>query len=393
MVKTRALFLAASVILASGCSVFVRSEKANPDVLQIARGRLGSEVSLARAAGSLVAVYSDWETTGLYEAEVPIADHLPAAPAPARLIDRIDAGPPLASSFGQHTLVSSGNTVTVFYLARAAEDKMILKLASHAMGTEDWTIDAVEPPGTPLAMLPAAPGRLDLFWSAGSLLTKTYPGTGPADTLVSPFVPDGRAGTFDPVSAGDRSAGPGSYLRGLTAFDSASGQLFLMRWNGSTYDTVKIDGAGPASSSLAVAGGRVAVLFWTPSTRRIELLTLGQEDSSPSRTTVTVSAGTKGVQLLPPADREQSRMGATEEPRADTLLFLYDDTRRLGGGRSQYELSLLAPAKWGLGHKYRRVVLLSGTDPIESFSALEVGETLYVLVRQDGVKLLELKLP
>ena len=382
MVKTRVILLAASVILAGGCSAFIRSEKANPDMLQVARGRLGGEVSLAQAGGSLVAVYSDRETAGLYEVEIPVADRLPDQPPAAKLIDRIDVGPPLAGTFGQHVLASNGTTVTVFYLARAAEDKMILKLASHPVETQDWTLDTVEPAGTPLAVVPDQRGHLDLFWSAGSLLHVSYPGTGPVDSLASPFVPDGRAGAFF-------FTGADNVAQGVTAFDSASGKLFLLTGNGSTYNAVTVDGAGPVQSSLAVADGRAAVLTWIPSTRRVELLTLGQDASVRSRTTVTISAGTNEVQALPFPGISQT----DQEPRADRLLFLYDDARRLGGGRWHYEISLLAPAGWGLAGRYRRVVLLTGADPIESFSALEAGGRLYVLVKQDGVKLLSWKLP
>ncbi|HTP57950.1 MAG TPA: hypothetical protein VMM82_03470, partial [Spirochaetia bacterium] len=256
MVKTRVLFLAACVILAGGCSVFVRSEKASPDVLQIAKGRLGSEVSLTQAGGSLVAVYSDRETTGLYEVEIPIGDRLPRQPPAAKMIDRIDVGPPLAGFFGRHAVGSNGSTVTVFYLARTAEDKMILKIASHAVGAQEWTVDAVEPPGVPLAVLAGPQGHVDLFWSAGSLLHVTYPGAGPIDTLVSPFVPGGRAGAFTSARNGLEAAGS-DILQGVTAFDSTSGELFLLGWNGSTYDAMKVDGAGPVQSSLAVADGRV----------------------------------------------------------------------------------------------------------------------------------------
>ncbi len=392
MVKTRVLVLMASLILISGCGVFVRSEKAYPQVLQIARGRLGAEVSLARAAGTLVAVYSDWETTGLYEMEIPVADQLPSAPPPARMIDRIDIGPPLAATFGDHALVTSANTVAVLYLARAAEDKLILKLASRSLDASGWTIDAVEPPGDPVAVLPSGQGHLDLFWAAGSLLHMSYPGGGPADSLVDPFSPAGRAGTFNASAGEDGGTDGGSAPRGVTVYDSISRALFVLRWNGSTFDAEKLDGAGPVNSSLLVSDGRVAVLSWDPSTRRLELLVKGKDASGESHTLVTVSAGTSEVALLPSPAGGSLQLPA--DPRVDRLLFLYDDVKRIGGGRTLHELSLLTPgAGLGLARKYRRVILLSGTDPIESFSALEVGETLYVLVRQDGVKLLQWKLP
>jgi hypothetical protein len=397
MVKTRVLFLAAFLILISGCGVFVRSEKAHPQVLQVARGRLGGEVSLARAADSLVAVYSDWETTGLYEVEIPVADQLPSAPPPAQMIDRIDIGPPLAASFGEHALISSGDTVTVLYLARAAEDKLILKLASHAMDASGWTLDVVEPPGDPVAVLPAGQGRLDLFWAAGSLLHMSYPGSGPVDSLVDPFTPAGRAGEFLAGSNRDEGGGESSATRGVTVYDSISHALVMLRWNGFAFETTRLDGAGPVNSSLMLADGRVAVLSWNPSTRRLEMLVKGQDASQASRTLVTLSAGTSEVALLPSPARAQSSGGSLQrstDSRVDRLLFLYDDVKRVGG-RLVHELSLLTPgAGLGLGaRKYRRVVLLSGMDPIDSFSAIEVGETLYVLVRQDGVKLLQWKLP
>ncbi|HUI72729.1 MAG TPA: hypothetical protein VL354_19560 [Spirochaetia bacterium] len=397
MVKTRFLFLVGCVFLFAGCGLLGRSERANPEVLQIAHGRLGNEASLVQSGDSLVAVYSDWETTGLYDVVLPISDRLPTvAPAPT-MIDKIDMALPLSSSFGEHVAAVCGNTTTVMYLVRASEDKMILKVATRDAGEPAWTVDALERPGDPVAILPVGPDRMELFWAAGSLLHVTYPGAGQAESLMEPFVLEERGATFGASPGADSSAffADRQTLQGVSAYNSALHSLFLFRWNGSTYDPVKINGAGPVHSSLLLSDGSVAVLSWDPATRRLELVVQGPGESRLSQSLVTMSNGTSKVALLPQGESSGHSTGSRPAATSDHLLFLYDEARLLGGGRVLYELCLLTPGSgWGpVARKYRKLILASGAEPIVDFSALETNGRLYVLVHQDGLKLLGLKLP
>jgi hypothetical protein len=412
MVKTRFLSLfnrgvfsclmICSLAALAGCGVLRRSERADAEALRLAKGRLGAQASLVRTAGSVVAVYSDQETAGLYEVEIPASDHFPTAAPAAKLIDRIDMAPPLASTFGEHAVIAHGDTVTVMYLARATEDRLILKVASHDQGAAGWTLDSLEPAGHPVAILPAGSDHLDLFWAAGPLLRVTYPGTGSVDSLADPFIPADRAGTFGPGLYGgyapDTGTGHAPGQRGVTVYDSVSHALLLFRWNGFSYDKSQIDGAGPVHSSLLLSDGRLAVLSWDPSTRRLEMLIQGQNPSRTSRVLVTVSEGTSTVALLPSvfAADQTSNDGspvARADDRIDKFLYLYDEARSAGGGRLRHELSLLAPGSgWGL-RGYHKYVLQAGEDPIESFSALEDSGWLYVLVHQGDLKVLKWKLP
>lgn len=389
MVKTRVLILICCCIAFAGCGLLSRTEQAKPDVLQVATGRLGDDVSLVQAGDYLVAVYSDWETTGLYAVQIPVSDRLPSVPPAPTMIDRIDLAPPLSSSFGDHAAAAQGDAVTILYLAHSAEDKMVLKVATGGPGAEAWAVDAVEPPGNPLAVIPASRDRLDLFWAAGLLLHLSYPGAGQADPLFSPLTSARRA---SPFGQADRN--------GMTVFDSISHALLVFRWNGYAYDRVKIDGAGPVQSSLLLADGRIAVLSWEADTHRLELLIVGRYNSLEQRTLVTMCEGTNAVALLPAAgsgagDASAGGQAGRIGSRGDGLLFLYDDARPVGGGKLLHALSLLSPGP-GLGpsaRRYHRLILQSGTEPITGFSALEVADALYVLVHQDGLKLLRLKLP
>ncbi len=390
MVKTRVLILIGCLVTLFGCGFLRRSEQAKPEVLQIAKGRLGSDVSLVRAGDDLVAVYSAWETTGLYAVEIPVSDHLPAVPPSSMMIDRIDLAPPLSSSFGDHMMAAQGDTVTILYLAHAADDKTLLKVATHGPGADAWLVDALEPPGNPVAVIPASRDHVELFWAAGPLLHVSYPGPGQPDSLFAPFTPARKASTF---GLADQS--------GMTVYDSISRALLVFRWNGYAWNQTKIDGAGPVNSSLLLADGRLAILSWDPGTRRLELfVAAGDASSSPSRTLVTMCEGTNAVALLPPAASSAQGLAPGQEaggtaPRGDGLLFLYDDARPVGGGKLLHTLSLLSPGSgWGpAARRYHRLILTSGNEPITGFSAVEVADALYVLVQQDGLKLLRLKLP
>jgi hypothetical protein len=374
------LFLAVGWLLAmSNCTVLRHTEKADPEALQIAQGRLGADVSLAQNNDSLVAIYSDRETTGIYEIEIPVSDHLPAAAPASRMIDRIDTGPPLASTFGQHALVADEGMITVMYLARAAEDKPVLKVASRDASSPAWSLDVLEPPGTPVAILPAGPRHLDLFWAAGALLHSVYPGSRPSDSIAELLTPTDRAGSFDAPQ------------RGITVYDSISRTLSLFLWNGSSYDRTIVSAAHPIHSSLLLSDGRLAVLCWDASTRRLELVVQAPGSLGFTRTLVTVCEGTSSVELL--RNVASKSRPAEAEVRAEGLLFLYDDVVHASGGRSVNELSMLVPVSKWAGRRYRKIVLTSGTEPLESFSAANVSGTLYVLVHQGDVRLLRWKLP
>jgi hypothetical protein len=75
-------------------------------------------------------------------------------------------------------------------------------------------------------------------------------------------------------------------------------------------------------------------------------------------------------------------------------MFLFDEERQLGGIRAQYQLSVIAPGTLlgAIGARYRKAALLSGTEPIETFAAVEAQDALYVLVLQGGLKLLRVGL-
>jgi len=389
MVKTKAPLLLACVALISSCARGAPPGNARPQVLELARGRLGHSVSLERVGGSLVAVYSSWETTSLYAAELPLSDRLPDVPPPSRLIDKIDMALPLSPTFGEHVSLGRGGGVLVLYLAREGEDKLVLKLASHAAGSPDWTLDIIEPPGSPVALLPSDSGKTDVMWATDALLGMTYPGRSPAITVLSPFLPADRASVvrFGGDDAPDRPAGadlsalpPLSTARGFTVYDAISRGLLFFRWNGAAYEQTRIDGAGPVHSSLLLPDDTLAVFSWDERTKRLNLFRAPADGRPAGRSVVSLSEGTTAVSLLSGGSR---------------LFFLYDEVKKIGGSRVQYELSLLAPGPCGQAGRGRlkRIILASGDQPISDFSALLAEDELYVLLAQGSLKLLRLSLP
>ncbi|HVO40127.1 MAG TPA: hypothetical protein VMV03_13945 [Spirochaetia bacterium] len=389
MVKTKAPLLLAYVALVSSCAPGAPSASARTQILELARGRLGRTVSLERAGASLVAVYSNWETTSLYAAELPLSDRLPDAPPPPRLIDKIDTTLPLSPTFGEHVSLGRGSDVSVLYLAREGEDKLVLKLASHAAGSSDWTLDVIEPPGSPVALLPSDSGRTEIMWATDALLGMTYPGSLPAVSMLSPFLPADRASV---VRSGgddepDRPAGadlaafprrPGA--RGFTVYDAVSHGLLYFRWNGAAYAQTRVEGAGPVHSSVLLRDGALAVFSWDERTKRLSLVRVPADGSPVARSVVSLSEGTTAVSLLAKGSR---------------LFFLYDEIRRMGGNRVLYELSLLVPGQGvqtGPG-RLRRIVLASSDQPLSDFSALVASDELFVLLLQGSLKLMRLSLP
>jgi hypothetical protein len=355
MVKTKASLLLCCAVLCAGCGASGAPFSPHPEVLAIPAGAPGRFLSLGIARDQLCAVFSDAESTTLKLIRVPLSPHLPATPPNAVVIDRIDSAPPLSPSFGAHVLSVSDAAVSILYLARQGEEKSVLKLATKAIDAPQWTLDVMEPPGAPLAILPAEKGALSLFWASGSLWMRGYPDSTSAQALAGAFEPRSRASVFAPF--------------GFTAFDGGSNELWKISRSGGGFSSKVVPGAYAVHSSALLPDGRLAVLSWDAEARRLILLEERQAGGAMSRTTVTLCDETTNVALL---------------PVHDGYLFLFDESRRGGVSGPQHTLSLISRA----GARYRKTVLLSGTHSIDGFSAVRAGEALYVIAVQGGVKLL-----
>lgn len=368
MVKRKALLLIAAVLLICSCGVGRQLIDVHPESLVVAGGASGACLSLALAGDTLLAVYPDTATTTLDMLQVPVGPHLPERQPAAAIIDKVDVAPPLSPRFGEHVLTALDGTATVLYLDRVSDAKTVLKAASRPLTETQWSLDILEPAGDPLAALPDGKGAFDAFWAAGSLLSRKLSGSVSTPlSYVTPFKLNGRAR----FSSAD----------GFTAFDSESNSLLAIRRSAAGFTWMTVPGAGPVHASLVSSSGILSVLSWDPRTRRLGLWEQKPSTGSFTRSTVTLCDSTDSVALLP-------------GPAASTYLFLFDESRTMGGGKTLYQLSLIAPAsRLGKGGaRYRKAVLVSGETPIDAFAAVETADALYALVLQGNLILLRVGL-
>ena len=367
MVKTRATFLLAFIALLACCTERQQGFLLHPETLSIPGNSHGRFVSLAAAGTSLLAAFSERESTTLKFMRLPLGPHLPAEAPAATIVDKIDVSPPLSPTFGAHVLSTHGNTVDILYLDREGEDRSILKLASKSLDAPQWNLDVLEPAGQPLAALPEANGTLTVFWAADAILSRRLPGSSPLSILRSSFQLGGHPSVY----------GPG----GFSVYDAAARSLVVVSGSETGFISRELAGAAPVHSSLISSDGMLAVLTWDAQTRRLFLLEQRSETEKISRSTITLSEGTGTVALLP-------------APGRSTYMFLFDEERQLGGMRVRHQLSIIAPGYLlgAIGARYRKATLLSGMEPIDGFAATETQDALYVLALQGGLKLLRLGL-
>jgi len=356
MVKMRvALFLLATVL--AGCTS--RQIMNLPtETLYFAGEASGGAVSLSLTGRTLLGVYSNRSTATLDSVEVPVGEHLPLD-VQTRVVDIVDFAPPLSASFGRHVLAAAAGTAALLYEDRTAAENTILKLATREIGAERWTLNVLEPPGEPLAVLPSPAGGFDAFWAAGGLLWRSS------------------AGASQPLARAFKPAGsPRMHEGGFTVYNADDGALNAVQRAAGGFAVRRFDGAGPVQSSLESPEGVLSVLSWDASTRRLLLLEEAHNGRGPARTTVTLCDDTRTVALLP-------------GPSADTHLFLFDESQSTAGGR-RYRVSLVAAsaAVGKPGKSYRKSVLHEGAQPIEGFAALETPDALYVLVQSGGMSLI-----
>jgi hypothetical protein len=371
MVKTSSFRAASAVLaaalLAAGCSSRGLVTDLKPESVQLARTPAGSFLSLAIDGSGLYAVYADPAATTLDMVTLPDGAHLPPAAPAAEIIDKVDVAAPLAPFFGENVLAVDAGTVGVLYLDRETDTRNVLKLAWKAPGTSQWSLDVMEPAGDPLALAPDGKGNFTAAWTAGLLSYRNAGGQ------VIPSVPPMS------VALAGRPAQLGG--GGFTAYDSLASVLLSLQWNGSGFSAQAVPGGSPVHSSLRSAAGKLRVLSWDPKQRRLLLLRERDAGGAFSTETVTVCDGTDAVALLP--------------GRGDSsFLFLLDETRSLGGGRSVSQLSVIAPGSvLGTGGpRYRKGILAAGEAKIDGFAAARTADSLYVLLSQGDVRLLRIPL-
>lgn len=381
-VKAIAPILAVTLLGLAGCPVGHTPLRARVESTVIGAGRPVGPVSLLPSGGSLYALFSDWETTSLALCEVPIGPGLPSSIPSPHLIDKVDIAPPLSSWFGEHACAAGEGSLAVLYLDREREDKSVLKLATRTVGPAgaegaagptgpagpagpvEWKLDILEPAGHPLAVLARPDGRRDCVWASGSLYIRDASGT--QSVLREELQPGSKALGF---GAGD--------TRGFTVFDETTRQLLWYRWTAGEISSGVVADAGPVHApavSLDQTGAeRLAVASYDPSKRRIYLFRETSRPGEMSRVTVTMTDGTRSLFCAP------WKAG---------FLFLYDETRPLGGGKSACDLSLLAP----VGTRYQKLVLSSGSAPLAGLAAVVLDGALYVLALRQDLTLLRVEL-
>jgi hypothetical protein len=325
--------------------------------LTLSRLRAGPSVSLCQAGGSLYAVYTEWDSGTLIVSEILEGARLPdSAPVPA-IVDRVQAGPVLSGNLGLHAAAAFGGEVHVLYLDRRREDKKVLKALTHRSAGL-WEVDALEPPGEPVAVVPDSAGTPLAFWSADALLVRSLSsGNGPRG-LRAPFAP----------------ANPGSPAgSAFTVYDLASRSLVLVSAGSGDFTVSQVPGGQAVHAAAVSPSGRVAVATYAPESRRILLLEQ-QAGSTWKSTTVTMTEDTRFLYVA---------------ERAGSYVFLYDGLAASRGGAPLHALWLLARK----GNRYRRALVWEGPGPLTGAAALVSGDAAYVLVASEDVRLLKIDIP
>jgi hypothetical protein len=368
MVNTKLLLLVALGAVLGGCSAVRQVVDVHPESLLIAAGPLGRSVSLAAAGDTLIGVFSDAAATTLDIVTVPVGPHLPTQPPSPAVVDKVDTAPPLSPTFGAHVLSVQDGRIGILYLDRETDAKSVLKSAVRSLSDTQWTLDIFEPTGEPVALIPGPRGSWDAFWSTpGGLLMRRLAESAQGALFMADF----RQGSRPSGLAAD----------GFTAFDSTSSSVIAVSRDESRYTSRTVPDAASLHSSLVSPAGLLSVLSWDGRTRRLLLEEQKRDSDAFSRTTVTLSNNTNSVALL--RGRAPS-----------TYLFLFDESRPLGVGTIAHQVSIIAPGPMlgALGARYRKAVLCSGEEPVESLSAVIVGSALYVLVQQGGLTLFRVEL-
>jgi hypothetical protein len=367
MVKRRshsmaALALACAVML-SGCAVRGPFVTIPVESLPLSHGPAAPFLSLAHSTGELLAVYADRETTTLNFVQLPDGPHLPSSPPAREVIDRVDTVPPLSPAFGEHVLAVAGNNPAVLYLDRKTDARNVLKLVTRQYGDKEWSLDVLEPTGSPLDLQSDRAGGFAAAWAPGQLARRGGDGRAADIELPVPFQLQGRP-------SADGSGG-------FTAFDTLTARLYAVRWTGSGFVRTPVPGASSTHASLRDGSGRLLVLSWIEKTRRLMLFREAAAGGGFSAATVTVCDGTKTVALLP---------GQSDA----NFLILFDEVRSIGAGKSVSQVSLIAPGSLigARGTRYRKAVLSSGDALVDGFAAARTVDALYVLVSQGNLKLL-----
>ncbi len=277
---------------------------------------------------------------------------LPASPPEPTLVDKVDVTPTLTEGLGENSAGAVQGAVHVLYVDRQREDKRVLKWATWAGGPR-WSIDVLEPPGIPLAVLPGPSGGATALWAADGMLLSAASGTVSPSIVRVPF-----------STAGGASSAAG----GLTVYDTGSRALVWLAPDPAGWSQVEVPGGREVHCAAPAPAGGLAVATYVPERHRIMLFESGRDRRWKS-TAVTSSDDTRFVYLAPFEGR---------------YLFLYDGVEGVRSGGRVSTLSLLVPD----GRRYSRKILWQGERPLAGAAARLSGRTLYVLWAGESVTLL-----
>jgi hypothetical protein len=325
--------------------------------------------SLAHAGNSLDLVYADRNSSALLLAEVlvPASSGSAFVPGLTSYLDRINDPPGTDSLSETHLLVTEGQDRHLFYLARRADERVLLKYVHWGPEGGNGTVDILPFIGRPLAAFQGEDGLLEVVLETGRELYRLpLKPAAAAEILASPFVSKGAASVLD-----------GQGVEGFTVFDSLSRSLFLFRRNANSVDRMAVARFGEVHSSAVADDGTVQILAFDQRHSRIVVF---RQDRP--------GADFHNQPLCPGRD---VRCLATFFYRGSPF-YLFSEQTDPRAKKDPYQFSLLAPELGGRTLRYHRLILQRGPRPFPFFRAVRAGDSLYVAFFDGSIQLLRLEL-
>jgi len=291
-------------------------------------------------------------------------------------LDRISYTPEIDINFGRHLFLSGGSIRHLFYADLENEGNLVLKWLSRADDEDSWSIDSLPGLGYPLIGRLGTDGEIQVVVAEGGTLS-LYRLNEERDLkrISTTVFPSG-----DFLAQGDIFGVQQDDFWAFTAYDGSSKRLYLVHVKDNEITAQAVYAAGKIHYST-IANGRLLILIFEPLESTITLLETeltgdcALEQKSFDVIPVTLCEGTTSVFL------------ASYEGRR---FFLFNERTADQEDKRSYQLSLLYPA--ARESKYRKVSLATGDAGIERFRALQVGDCLHVLYRQEELRLLSLSL-
>ncbi|GEM_PF-6547973 len=301
-------------------------------------------------------------------------------------IDTIDISPSINPFINYRAGITLADRMYMLYADQQDEEHLVLKLVSKQPGDNFWSVQTLEPVGKPVTILKIADylvpvwNTSELFFAflskGNTIATKKIKGTFRFEGNINNLISENFSAFtgYDTISGNlvffsfsfSDSNIHGDIQQGADATYSIGNQRINLK------EKILFKGAGRVHYSTLDKDKNLLIALYNEKRSAIELLKGEKNSLKHEIISVTPTRETNSIYMF------DSKSG---------INFIFDEMTLSKKNRVEYQINLLKAEKVG----YSKQTIYESNYPIERFSVVLSGNTIYILLFDKKLKLLKAK--